>query len=103
MALFQIFLGRVPPLLAYRTEWSIWADEEQVAGMIVFVALDLDGHLVCLGYTRALLSRLLPFEPCFGVAGFLPCPVFNQGCLIGSEPKVCLASSTTRAMHSTNL
>lgn len=48
MNLFRSFLGQVPALLAWRTEWAIWGDDEQVAGMIDFVALDMNGHLVLL-------------------------------------------------------
>lgn len=50
MTLFKTFLGTGPPLLAYRTEWCIWAAEERIAGMIDFVAMNLSGALVSLAY-----------------------------------------------------
>ena len=46
----KTFLGTGPPLLAYRTEWCIWAAEERIAGMIGFVAMNLSGALVSLAY-----------------------------------------------------
>lgn len=49
MDLLKTFLGNVPPLLAYRAEWCVWADEEQIAGMIDFVATDMNGRLLLLG------------------------------------------------------
>lgn len=48
MALFRQFLGSVPPLLAYRAEWRIWASQERVAGTIDFAARAVDGSLVFL-------------------------------------------------------
>lgn len=46
MTLFRAFLGTGRPLLAYRTEWCIWATEERIAGMIDFVAINMSGALV---------------------------------------------------------
>ena len=49
LVLLAIFLGRTKPLLAFRTEWCIWATKEKVAGCIDFAAIDEKGHLVFLG------------------------------------------------------
>lgn len=49
MRLLARFLGNTRPLLAFRTEWCIWATDEKVAGCIDFAALDADGKLVSFG------------------------------------------------------
>lgn len=49
MDLLATFLCRAQPLLAFRTEWCIWATEEKLAGCIDFAAIDEKGQLVCLG------------------------------------------------------
>ena len=46
MTLLQQFLGNTKPLLAFRTEWCVWAEEEKLAGCIDFVGIDEKGHLV---------------------------------------------------------
>ena len=52
MTLFQRFLSETEPLVAWRTEWCIWASEERLAGMIDFVAMNLDGDLVLFDWKR---------------------------------------------------
>ena len=52
MSIFRHFLGSTQPLLAYRTEWVIWAEEEGLAGCIDFAALDMKGHLVLYDWKR---------------------------------------------------
>lgn len=65
MNLFRQFLGQVPPLLAYRTEWCVFSSQEQLAGMIDFAAQDADGNLVflaCILQRVSFFFRLQTFE-----------------------------------------
>ena len=55
MTLFANFLRSLPPLLAYRTEWCIWADDEKLAGAIDFAAETELGHLVPLEHKQLYL------------------------------------------------
>ena len=57
MKLLSHFFGSTRPLMAYRTEWCIWATAERLAGCIDFAAMDEHGQLVSLGNT---LLKLLP-------------------------------------------
>eukprot|EP00435_Cladocopium_sp_Y103_P030280 s3264_g7.t1 len=52
MDLLRAFLGRTRPLLAFRTEWCIWASDEELAGCIDFAAIDEKGHLVLVDWKR---------------------------------------------------
>ena len=52
LALFRVFLGSTSPLLAYRSEWVIWAGPENVAGCIDFVAMDMLGQCVLYDWKR---------------------------------------------------
>lgn len=52
LSLFRRFLGSTEPLLAYRTEWIIWAEKENLAGCIDFAALDGDGCVVLFDWKR---------------------------------------------------
>ena len=50
--LLAAFLARTRPLLANRTEWCIWASDEELAGCIDFAAIDEKGRLACLGFNE---------------------------------------------------
>ena len=52
MHLLKMFLQEREKLIAYRTEWTIWASAENLAGSIDFVARDIDGHLVLFDWKR---------------------------------------------------
>ena len=57
LELLSHFFGSTRPLMAYRTEWCIWATAERLAGCIDFAAMDEHGQLVSLGNT---LLKLWP-------------------------------------------
>lgn len=78
MNLFRRFLGSVPPLLAYRTEWCVWASQERVAGTIDFAARAADGSLVFLALPKQ------PFLCSKIVSGKLEGFMFVATCLIFS-------------------
>ena len=40
-------------LSAFRTEWTIYEESEQLAGSIDFVAMDGEGHLVLFDWKRS--------------------------------------------------
>ena len=46
MNLFLRYIGTLSGLKAYRTGWSIYGDDERLAGSIDFVAEDANGDLV---------------------------------------------------------
>lgn len=48
MTLFQHFLTEASCMLAFRTEWCIWATDESLAGSIDFVATNMRGNFVFL-------------------------------------------------------
>ena len=52
MMMFATFIANTMPLLAYRTEWCIWATDEKIAGAIDFVAENANGNLVFLVQKR---------------------------------------------------
>ena len=52
MRFFKQFLGSTEPLLAYRTEWVVWAEEEGLAGCNDFAALGAGGNLVLYDWKR---------------------------------------------------
>ncbi|CAJ1376877.1 unnamed protein product, partial [Effrenium voratum] len=52
MRSFNAFLRSTQPLIAYRTEWCIWASAEKIAGSIDFVAQDAQGDLVLFDWKR---------------------------------------------------
>ena len=52
MKLFLRYIGTLSGLKAYRTEWSIYGDEERLAGSIDFVAEDTNGDLVLFDWKR---------------------------------------------------
>eukprot|EP00438_Fugacium_kawagutii_P002157 Skav219898 [mRNA] locus=scaffold841:204068:204922:+ [translate_table: standard] len=88
MNLFGRFLGSVPPLLAYRTEWCAWASQERVAGTIDFAARAADGSLVFLflGWLRIAHFLTIPGKVfCFNDRG----DAF--ACLLSGSPR-CLYS-----------
>lgn len=58
MDLLRTFVGRTRPLLAFRTEWCIWASDERLAGCIDFAAIDEKGHLVCLGFNEIVMQSV---------------------------------------------
>jgi hypothetical protein len=58
MDLLRTFVGRTRPLLAFRTEWCIWASDERLAGCIDFAAIDEKGHLVCLGFNEIFMQSV---------------------------------------------
>ena len=45
-AMFRTFLSTLGGITAYRTEWTIFGDEEWLAGSIDFVGLNATGSLV---------------------------------------------------------
>jgi hypothetical protein len=51
-AMFLNFVRNLPGLIAYRTEWTIFADAEALAGSIDFVAVDSCGDLVLFDWKR---------------------------------------------------
>jgi hypothetical protein len=53
MGLFLRFLGWLEGLTAYRTEWTIWGDEERLAGSIDFVAITPQSTLVIFDWKRS--------------------------------------------------
>jgi len=53
MGLFLRFLGGLEGLTAYRTEWTIWGDEERLAGSIDFVAITPQSTLVIFDWKRS--------------------------------------------------
>ena len=46
MKLFRQFVSQTQHLLAYRTEWGTYAEEERLAGCVDFAAENADGDLV---------------------------------------------------------
>lgn len=52
MQLFLNFARGLDGLTAYRTEWTIFAEAERLAGSIDFVAQDANGHLVIFDWKR---------------------------------------------------
>ncbi|CAJ1344613.1 unnamed protein product [Effrenium voratum] len=52
MRLFAKFLEQGAKLLAFRTEWAIFADEEDLAGTIDFAAINESGQLVLFDWKR---------------------------------------------------
>eukprot|EP00435_Cladocopium_sp_Y103_P008302 s3962_g2.t1 len=53
MACLAHFVKSSERLLAHRTEWSIWATEEKLAGTIDFCAVDSSGCLVLIDWKRS--------------------------------------------------
>ena len=53
MQLFLKWVGEQKGLTAYRTEWMIYGEEEQLAGSIDFVAVDEQGRLVLFDWKRS--------------------------------------------------
>ena len=53
MALFQDFVLTLDGLTAFRTEWEIFGEEENLAGSIDFVATAEDGSLVLMDWKRS--------------------------------------------------
>jgi hypothetical protein len=51
--LFLKFVASLAGLSAYRTEWTIYGDEEMLAGSIDFVAMDAAGELVLFDWKRS--------------------------------------------------
>jgi hypothetical protein len=51
--LFLAFVRSLPGLTAYRTEWTIYSDEENLAGAIDFVAKDESGRLHLFDWKRS--------------------------------------------------
>ena len=51
--LFREYLGTLRGLAAFRTEWTIFAEAEWLAGSIDFVAKDVNGHLVLFDWKRS--------------------------------------------------
>lgn len=51
--LFKQFLSGLGGLTAYRTEWMIYADAENLAGSIDFCAQDSDGALILFDWKRS--------------------------------------------------
>ena len=52
MNLFLRYIGTLSGFKAYRTEWSIYGDDERLAGSIDFVAEDANGDLVLFDWKR---------------------------------------------------
>ena len=52
MALFQKFVRGLSGMTAYRTEWEVYGEEENLAGSIDFVARADDGSLVLMDWKR---------------------------------------------------
>ena len=52
MQLFTKFIGSCHGLAAFRTEWAVFGDEEQLAGTIDFVAVDRDNNLHLFDWKR---------------------------------------------------
>ena len=50
--LFAAFLKTCPKLMAFRTEWCIYSDDDDVAGCIDFVCLNKDGKAVLFDWKR---------------------------------------------------
>ena len=58
VALLAQFLRSQPGMTAYRTEWRIYAEEEDVAGSIDYVAERPDGSKVIVDWKRTKRTRL---------------------------------------------
>ena len=53
MQLFRQYMGTLSGLTAHRTEWTIYADDECLAGSIDFTATDRAGNLVLFDWKRS--------------------------------------------------
>ena len=53
MTLFLKFVRTLAGLTAFRTEWTIYGEEERLAGSIDFVAEDKQGNLVLFDWQRS--------------------------------------------------
>ena len=51
--LFLQFLPQMVSMTAFRTEWTIYADQERLAGSIDFVAQNREGDLVLVDWKRS--------------------------------------------------
>ena len=57
MALFLKFVASLGGLTAFRTEWEVFGEEENIAGSIDFVAKAEDGSLVLMDWKRSKMLR----------------------------------------------
>ena len=55
--LFKRMMSQFAGLVAYRTEWTVYADHERLAGSIDFVAKHASGELVLFGWKRSKALR----------------------------------------------
>ena len=63
--LFRKFISRLGGLCAYRTEWTIFGDDEWLAGSIDFVAVDANDNLIIFDWKRSKNLRA-KYESPFG-------------------------------------
>ena len=96
MQLFLEFVRGLDGLTAYRTEWTIFAEAERLAGSIDFVAQDANGHLVIFDWKRtkdfiyvvmctrvevSTLPTIPPFLSRLTMPCALPHPLLSDTCL----------------------
>ena len=75
MVCLENFLQSSERLIAHRTEWSIWATEEKLAGTIDFCATDSAGCLVLTDWKRSKNLKkkyLLSFKSMKGELSHIP-------------------------------